>query len=178
MWQQIDKRNFCKFLALTNFIAYNFGYHTHEKALMMVYVPLLFSAESQYAKSRVHLLGIVMVWSFMPLIPGLEGCLIKDSILLAQVCHLPLFYGYNETTQVEGRGLAMRVLTYCTLVLMACVQVAELLGIWLLDPTSEAKKYIYELTVSCSCAIVLQIVFVDLYVEVLRQPAKKERTTA
>lgn len=94
MWQQISHKNFSKFLALTNFIAYNFGYHTHEKALMMVYVPLLLSAKSQYSKSRVHLLGIVMVWSFMPLIPGLDGCLIKNSMLLAQVCHLPLFYGF------------------------------------------------------------------------------------
>lgn len=83
MWRQINPQNFCKFLALTNFVAYNFGYHTHEKALLMVYIPLLFSSETNYEKLRVHLLGIVMIWSFLPLIPGLDGCLIKNSLAIA-----------------------------------------------------------------------------------------------
>lgn len=68
----------------------------------------------------------------------------------------------------------MRVLTYVTLALMACVQGVELLGIWILNPTSDSMKYVYEFTVSCSCALVLQAIFVDLYVEVLRQKPKKQ----
>jgi len=33
MAKSINTYNFCKFLSLVNFIAYNFGYHVHEKAI-------------------------------------------------------------------------------------------------------------------------------------------------
>lgn len=86
MSYKINPDNFCKFLALVNFTAYNFGYHVHEKAIQMVYIPLLIST---YAPStvkpvsqlRVHLLGILMVWSFCPLIPGYPETALKNLLL-------------------------------------------------------------------------------------------------
>jgi ALG6, ALG8 glycosyltransferase family len=47
MWREIASHNFCKYLALVNFVAYNFGYHVHEKAIMMVYIPLLIGSKTQ-----------------------------------------------------------------------------------------------------------------------------------
>jgi hypothetical protein len=43
---KINKDNFCKYLALVNMIAFNFGYHVHEKAILMVYIPLLIGCVS------------------------------------------------------------------------------------------------------------------------------------
>ena len=40
MIRKIDAHNFCKFLALTNLIAFNFGFHVHEKAMLLCLIPL------------------------------------------------------------------------------------------------------------------------------------------
>lgn len=33
MIMKISVANFCNYLAIVNFVAYNFGYHVHEKAI-------------------------------------------------------------------------------------------------------------------------------------------------
>ena len=33
MMMKISVANFCNYLAIVNFVAYNFGYHVHEKAI-------------------------------------------------------------------------------------------------------------------------------------------------
>jgi len=59
----------------------------------MVYIPLLIGLKTQTDQARLHLLGIVMVWSFAPLIPQYQGCAIKNLFILAQICWLPTFLG-------------------------------------------------------------------------------------
>ena len=81
MLKGINEHNFCKYLALVNFIAYNYGFHVHEKAILMVYIPLLISVlkNSSFVEvQRVSLLGVVMVWSFAPLLPDRFEGVIKN----------------------------------------------------------------------------------------------------
>jgi alpha-1,3-glucosyltransferase len=40
MLKRIDKHNFCHYLALVNMLSFNFGYHVHEKAILLVTIPL------------------------------------------------------------------------------------------------------------------------------------------
>lgn len=57
----------------------------------MVYIPLVICCtKSQLDKQRVHLLGIVMVWTFAPLIPGENGVALKNLMLAAQIFWLPI----------------------------------------------------------------------------------------
>ena len=35
MAMSITAKNFCKYLALCNFVAFNFGFHVHEKAMLL-----------------------------------------------------------------------------------------------------------------------------------------------
>lgn len=77
----INSKNFCKYLAIVNLVSYNFGYHVHEKALLMSYIPLLMSINTELDKSRVKLIGFVMVLTFMPLIPGEFEAVIKNCLL-------------------------------------------------------------------------------------------------
>ncbi len=83
MTTNINIENFCNYLALVSFVAFNFGYHVHEKAILMVYIPMIISCNTQIDKARVELIGIAMIWSFVPIIPfEFEGA-IKNLILVA-----------------------------------------------------------------------------------------------
>lgn len=64
------KENFCLFVGTVNFVAFNFGFHVHEKAMLMVYIPLLMGAATDRDKLRVKFVGTVMIWTLLPLIPG------------------------------------------------------------------------------------------------------------
>jgi len=81
MWTNIKIENFCKYLALVNLISYNFGYHVHEKAILMTYIPLLIDIKTHLDIHRVKLIGFVMLLTFMPLIPGEFEAVIKNGLL-------------------------------------------------------------------------------------------------
>jgi alpha-1,3-glucosyltransferase len=42
----MNSKNFCKYLAIVSLVSYNFGYHVHEKAILMTYIPLLLAVDS------------------------------------------------------------------------------------------------------------------------------------
>jgi hypothetical protein len=42
----MNTKNFCKYLAIVSLVSYNFGYHVHEKAILMTYIPLLLAVDS------------------------------------------------------------------------------------------------------------------------------------
>ena len=64
-----------------NLVSYNFGYHVHEKAILMTYIPLLLDLKTDLDRERVKLVGFVMVLTFMPLIPGEFEAVIKNCLL-------------------------------------------------------------------------------------------------
>jgi hypothetical protein len=81
MLKRIDKHNFCQYLALVNLLSYNFGYHVHEKAFMMVSIPMgLVLLQKQFSTtiedqkdflvdiSRFRLFRIFLVWSCWPIL--------------------------------------------------------------------------------------------------------------
>ena len=76
MLKHIDKHNFCQYVSLVNLLSYNFGYHVHEKAFMMVTIPMgLVILQKQFATtkedqkeflidiSRFRLFRLFLVWS-------------------------------------------------------------------------------------------------------------------
>jgi hypothetical protein len=125
MCRRINAQNFCKYLALTNLISFNFGYHVHEKAIMLVTIPLsvsLFqrqqilsnfsskwvkpSAEVQKAnieaqneiridQMRFRLLKFVMVWTFLPLFYTPEDTVTRLSVIILDWCLMEILMAYE-----------------------------------------------------------------------------------
>ena len=102
MTTNINVKNFCNYLALISFVAFNFGYHVHEKAILMVYIPMIIGCRTHIDKARVEMLGIGMMWSFVPIIPfEFEGA-IKNLLLLAQIIQLAVCIPNNHIVQVKN----------------------------------------------------------------------------
>lgn len=73
------------YLAAVNFCAFNFGYHVHEKAILMTYIPLASNITSDKDKLRLKILGIVSLWTLLPLIPGKTESIVKHALLIMQI---------------------------------------------------------------------------------------------
>lgn len=81
MIKKIDAHNFCKYLAVVNMISFNFGYHVHEKAIMLVTIPMTISLfQNLHSKdpivrkemfvdlSRFILMKLFIIWTFWPIL--------------------------------------------------------------------------------------------------------------
>ena len=81
MLRRIDARNFCQYLALVNMLSFNFGFHVHEKAFMLVTIPLAISLfMNQHSTNpqdrrnmyvdvqRFIFLKLFILWTFWPLV--------------------------------------------------------------------------------------------------------------
>jgi len=132
MCRRINAQNFCKYLALTNLISFNFGFHVHEKAIMLVTIPLtvaLFqrqqtisnfhskwvkpSAEVQKAnieaqneirvdQMRFRLLKFVMVWTFLPLFYTPEDTVTRLSVIILDWCLMEILMAYEAREYAEA----------------------------------------------------------------------------
>ena len=49
----------------------------------MVYIPLIIGCTTHLDKARVHLLGLIMIWTYSPLIPGLLEGVLKNLLFMA-----------------------------------------------------------------------------------------------
>ena len=101
MVRRISARNFCKYLAYACFIAFNFGFHVHEKAILLVTIPLLVqlgvSKSSDISRRngslhrydtdvvRFKILKTVAMWTLMPLLYQPRESLIKHSLFALDV---------------------------------------------------------------------------------------------
>lgn len=87
MLYKAESHNFCRFLALVNLIAFNCGFHVHEKAIMNVTIPLsvtlLAGLNSKKAEKRKTMdidlhrfvfLKIFVIWTFWPLFHTRNDC--------------------------------------------------------------------------------------------------------
>ena len=71
MCVSLKRRNFNFYLCITNLIVFNFGFHVHEKAIVMSLIPLMLDSHLDSpisAKVRLLLLKTVGVWTLLPLL--------------------------------------------------------------------------------------------------------------
>ena len=73
---------------MCNFVAFNFGFHVHEKAMLLVTIPLgLTILKSKEVKKvlRFKLLKLVMMWTLLPLIYTPRETFLKHAIFALDV---------------------------------------------------------------------------------------------
>jgi len=84
----LKRKTFLFYLAVCNFIVFNFGFHVHEKAILMTVVPLgleIHSVSSTWTKLRFLVLKSVAVFTLMPLLFHQKESLVKHMILFLDI---------------------------------------------------------------------------------------------
>ena len=120
MVRKIDAHNFSKFLALTNLIAFNFGFHVHEKAMLLCLIPLglviyqqrdhesIHQADGKTLKnqnldlSRFKLLKTVFLWTLLPLIFTSGETVVKHGLMFVDVFLTDLLLQENHFKTVKA----------------------------------------------------------------------------
>lgn len=85
----LNRRTFIFYLAATNFVVFNFGFHVHEKAILMTVIPLALdinSGSGTWTKLRFLLLKTVAVWTLLPLLISPGETLVKHLIFVIDYC--------------------------------------------------------------------------------------------
>jgi alpha-1,3-glucosyltransferase len=81
----LNRKTFLFYLAACNFIVFNFGFHVHEKAILMTIIPLALDTHqgsTSWAKLRFVLLKTIAVWTLLPLLISPGETLVKHLILI------------------------------------------------------------------------------------------------
>lgn len=120
MIRKIDAHNFCKFLALTNLISFNFGFHVHEKAMLLVLIPLgvmiyqqrdhesIYQADHTSLKrqnldlARFKLLKTVFLWTILPLILTPRETIVKHALVFIDVFLTDLLLQENHMISITA----------------------------------------------------------------------------
>ena len=113
MCVSLNRRTFNFYLAMTNFIVFNLGFHVHEKAILMTLIPLMLDTHRDSpvsAKVRLLLLKTVAVWTLLPLMINPMETLTKHLIF-----SLDLYLTLNVFVRVDiskELNLTQRILVY------------------------------------------------------------------
>ena len=90
MIRKINGTNFCLYMALCNFIAFNFGFHVHEKAMLLVTIPLgidlvMRKNTDNTSILRFKILKLILMWTFLPLIYTPRETFLKHALFILDV---------------------------------------------------------------------------------------------
>jgi len=89
MVRKMDTTNFCSYMALCNLIAFNFGFHVHEKAMLLVTIPLgidlVIRTNNNTSILRFKILKFVLMWTLLPLIFTPRETFLKHSLFVLDV---------------------------------------------------------------------------------------------
>ena len=86
----MNKNNFCVYMALCNLIAFNFGFHVHEKAMLLVTIPLgidlvMGNKKSDTSILRFKIIKLVLMWTLLPLIFTPRETFLKHSLFALDI---------------------------------------------------------------------------------------------
>lgn len=85
---RLKRSNLIFYLGITNFIVFNFGFHVHEKAILMTLVPMMLDCHensSAWDKTRLIVLKTIGIWTFLPLIVSHRETMVKHTLFLVDV---------------------------------------------------------------------------------------------
>ena len=144
MCRHMNARNLCFYMATCTFVAFNFGFHVHEKAMLMTIVPLMLDCtreSSVWARVRLVLLKTVCVWTLLPLLIQPKETMVKHMILLVDLLlTMKVFLKVNVS---ELRSAWQRYLLIGTFSLIGGIQLWQVFYIQALKHMNENWMHRY-----------------------------------
>ena len=164
----LKRKTFLFYLAICNFIAFNFGFHVHEKAILMTIVPLgleVHQCSSTWTKLRFLVLKSVAVFTLMPLLYQPKESLVKHLILF-----LDIFLTLRVWISLKVESLVHKAILYFVMTAIVSIELWEWFYVELVTDQKPGLMYTYRIILPTVATVINQAVFFEMIYKAVIRP--------
>lgn len=164
----LKRRTFLFYLAACNFIVFNFGFHVHEKAILMTVIPLaleVHSGSSNWTKLRFLLIKTIALWTLLPLLilPGEN--LTKHAIQV-----IDYFLTTRVWLQIKVESSAHKALLNFVLGSIVIVELWKNIHVDMITGQDLVMAYTYRCIIPIISTIINQGLFLEMMYKCIIRP--------
>ena len=168
----LKRSTFLFYLAACNFIVFNFGFHVHEKAILMTVIPLaldVHQGSSTWVKLRFVILKTVALWTLLPLLISQGESLAKHLILA-----LDYFLTARVWLRLKLENPFQKLFLYSLLAVIAVIETWQVLFIEIIKGHAVGWMYIYQCLVPIVATLVNQVIFLEMMYKAIISPPQSK----
>ena len=168
----LKRKTFLFYLAVCNFIVFNFGFHVHEKAILMTVVPLgleVHQGSSTWTKLRFLVLKSVAVFTLMPLLYQPKESLVKHMILF-----LDIFLTLRVWLSLKVETFLHKVILYFVMTMIVAIELWQWFYVEMVTDQKGGLMYTYRIILPTVSSGINQLIFLEMMFRAVIRPQSIE----